>query len=1154
MREMSDTPRAVRRRSWVEAAGVTAIVAAVVWFYAYLATSHMAHPFKFNQGATDYYHHLVAGFMEGQLSMTISPDPELATLADPYDPLARVQIGHPGLADASYYKGRYYLYFGVAPAVAFFLPFRLLTGLHFPEALACALFCAGGYLASLALILGIRRRYFPDCPAGIVWLGTLMLGLGNFCVVMLTRAQFYEVPIASAYFFSCLGLWGLFRAMHGGLKQQLWLWGASAAFGLAVASRPHFVFACVVLAGMGLWRWCERRRAGAATWSPAMVADAFALMLPVALTLVGLFAYNYLRFDSPFEFGQRYQLGGSNVGRMKLLSWTVIPANLYYYFWAPAQFTRYFPFFDIIRDYPGTRPQIYYGIEDPFGLLPNMPCFWLTVLAPVMWWVHHRARRELGVLILFLGVVFATVCLFTLFFVSATNRDMVDFLPSLLLVAAIGLLMVSHRRDWARGWRWTMRAGLGLIVVYTAFFNVMAAFQHNDLFRRHQPAAFDRIGRWFNQPASWWERLAGYKYGPVELTVKLSHASLGTSEPLVVTGNGIRSDFVYLYYSGSQSIQVGFSHMGSSEVGILSQPIPLDYDIPHRIGVQAGSLYPPSSHSYFSRFSSADIEAAKHTLRVTVDGVPYVEATHSFYDASPGFISFGRNHVSGYAGREFKGQLLEVRRQPLAIAIRPFTGGSFVRMAFNLPSGQTGRREPLIATGEPGAGDLLFIAYEDDSHVRIGFQHAGSAAILSEPLEVQAGQIQRFEASLGSFYPSPQGAEQQQLSRALVAKLNDRLIWIEEMAFYPSAGKAPVIGLNSLNSDACAPAFSGKIVAVQPTTPMAMPQASRLFDFKTYWLESAEPGYGPLRLQVDFPRDQVGKFEPLLVTGPTVGQADYVWIQYVDANRTVIGYEHTSGGGPREVIPAELASPHVIELHVPSLYPPVTDAYFDGYSLLEVAAMKTHVRIKVDGVMRIDARVKAYESTPAQATPGENRLSTTFGQRFTGRIRRSERGTFASPPGFLEQNGPLEIVLTWPEVLPVGTREVLVATGTEAAADALLVSYEDATHMRLVMQDHQGIRRVSEPLAISAAKRQTLRVTWGGFNTAGSRQGSTVSTDEKSRLQRVRIRLDGTEVMAGEVDFMRVQPQGVWIGGAVPTGGAFSGLLHSVRRLAEDKP
>ncbi len=1150
MQETSAAPRSLRRRPWIEAAGVTAIVAAVIWLYGYLATSHMAHPFEFNRGATDYYHHLVAGFMKGQMSMTIQPDPELATLADPYDPLARVRLGHPGLADASYYKGSYYLYFGVAPALTLFLPFRLLTGLHFPEALACVLFCAGGYLASLALFLGIRRRFFPDCPAGVAWLGTLMLGLGNFCVVMLTRAQFYEVPIASAYFFSCLGLWGLFQALGGGMRQRRWLWLASTAFGLAVASRPHFVFACVVLGAMGFWRWRDRPFAR----PRAVMGDALALGLPVALTLAGLFIYNYRRFDSPFEFGQKYQLGGSNVGHMKLLGWEVIPANIYYYFWAPAQFGRYFPFFDGIKAYPGTLPKFYYGIEDPYGLLPNMPCFWLAFLAPVLWFAFHRSAREVGLLLLFFGGCFATICLFTLCFVSATNRYMVDFLPSLLLAAGIGLLMAGQPRNLPRRRAWGLRAGLAVIVGYTAFFNLMAAFQHNGLFRHHQPEGYDRIGRWFNQPAAWWERLAGYQHGPVELTVKLPRGSLGTTEPLVVTGTGARSDFVYLYYTGSESVQIGYAHMGGPEAGFLSQPIPVDYDIPHRIGVQAGSLYPPSSHPYFSGFSPAEVQAAKHTLKVTVDGVPYVKTDQPFHDSSPALISFGRNHVSDYGGREFKGQLLEVRRQPLPVPIRPFAGGAFVQMAFNLPSGHMGQREPLIATGRSGAGDLLFIAYEDESHIRLGFHHAGREAIISEPLAVQSGQIQLLEASLGSFYADPKGAAERELAQALVVKFNGRLIWAEEAAFYPSGGKAPAMGLNSWNSDACAPSFTGRIIAIQPAPPMPGLQTAMPFAFETYWLEDAGPGFGPLRLHVDFPRDQTGKFEPLLVTGPSVSQADYVWIQYVDAGRIVMGYEHTGGGGPREVIPVDFARPHVIELEVPSLYPPAADSYFSGRSLIATATAKTRARLKVDGVVRIEARVKAFESSPAQATPGANHLSSTFGQRFTGRILRTERGTFAPPPGFMEQGGPLEIVLTWPEPRPIGTSEVLLATGTEAAVDVLLVSYEDAGQVRLVIQDHQGNRRESGPLRIDAASRQILRVRWGGFDAAGARPEATAPDGGIPRVPTVRVELDGREVLTGAIDFVRANPQGVRIGGAAPAGGAFSGLIQSVRRLAADKP
>jgi hypothetical protein len=61
-----------------------------------------------------------------------SPAPEISALPDPYDSVAN---GPYRLHDASFYKGRYYLYFGPVPAVVLFLPFSLLGIGNITEAL-----------------------------------------------------------------------------------------------------------------------------------------------------------------------------------------------------------------------------------------------------------------------------------------------------------------------------------------------------------------------------------------------------------------------------------------------------------------------------------------------------------------------------------------------------------------------------------------------------------------------------------------------------------------------------------------------------------------------------------------------------------------------------------------------------------------------------------------------------------------------------------------------------------------------------------------------------------------------------------------------------------------------------------------------------------
>ncbi len=260
---------------------------------------------------------------------------------------------------------------------------------------------------------------------------------------MLARNSVWEVPIASAYFFSCLGFWLLFLGWNGNSRRWGRLLLASVAFGLAVGSRPHFVVAVVGFGGFWLWLWAARIRRSGRFESGLFLREALALFLPLALTGVGLLIYNYQRFGNALEFGIRYQLGGYSQLNLKLMSVKFIPINFYLEFLAPAQIERYFPFFQVIRGYPGIRPENWGGAEDPYGILTNMPFTWLALLAPIIWAVSFRSLRAVGAWLLVFGLGFCSVAFSVLCFGGACNRYMVDFLPMLLLVGAIGMLMAG---------------------------------------------------------------------------------------------------------------------------------------------------------------------------------------------------------------------------------------------------------------------------------------------------------------------------------------------------------------------------------------------------------------------------------------------------------------------------------------------------------------------------------------------------------------------------------------------------------------------------------------------------------------------------------------------------------------------------------------
>jgi hypothetical protein len=113
--------------------------------------------------AWHHYEYLAEGFARGHTYLSVDPDPELLALRDPYD--SNANTGHK-LWDASLYRGKYYLYFGPAPAVLM-MAWRMVTGHVPPQRLAVA---AGALadLAALALLLaGFRRKYFPMLSGSI---------------------------------------------------------------------------------------------------------------------------------------------------------------------------------------------------------------------------------------------------------------------------------------------------------------------------------------------------------------------------------------------------------------------------------------------------------------------------------------------------------------------------------------------------------------------------------------------------------------------------------------------------------------------------------------------------------------------------------------------------------------------------------------------------------------------------------------------------------------------------------------------------------------------------------------------------------------------------------------------------------------------------
>lgn len=420
--------------------------------------------------ANSYYNLLVRGFQSGQLNMKVDTPPELAKLIDPYNPDHIWNSSYwANKLDTSYYKGKFYLYFGVTPALALFWPYAILTGHYLSARCAVAIFFALGFLAIGWLLCDVRQRYFPKTSFGAFAPGIFILGL----VLCLTQSgSVYGLARVSGFTFVMLALMGTWYALHWSARGMGYLLLASLSYGLAIGSRPSLLFGAVILLVPALQTWFEEP--GAASRRRA-VAYFFSAVGPIILIGLGLMAYNDLRFGSPFEFGRRYQLTVDYESTIsKQFSPHYLWFNIRYYFLEPISANGHFPF---LQDFTLPSPPSGHAPESSEcgSLLWNYPFMALIFALPLVWRnTPLKAPPALSWFILALFLLFATGALVDCCFLTVSMNYALDFQPPLAVLAFIGFLGVDRFYANLPGRRRLIRFGWYMLLGYSLAFNLFA--------------------------------------------------------------------------------------------------------------------------------------------------------------------------------------------------------------------------------------------------------------------------------------------------------------------------------------------------------------------------------------------------------------------------------------------------------------------------------------------------------------------------------------------------------------------------------------------------------------------------------------------------------------------------------------------------------
>jgi hypothetical protein len=487
---------ALQRVPWkVVTLALSMLVVVCFAAYALWYTSNGRFPFFDRIG--NYYVTLGDAFAHGQLSLRELPDPRLIQLQDPYTMSQRKDI--PYLWDASYFQGKYYLYWGPVPALLY-AAIQAVTGVPPIDQLGILLAAIGLQVLTLLLLWRWRQRFFPRAPGFSIPLFVLVAGFNVPYLHLLGRPEIYETSILAGQFFLFLGVLAWQYADETGKRLYWALTGL--AWGLSIASRYNLAVSVMLLVAFALGRVIMRHNPKAVPWKTAL-----ALLAPMGLVGLTLAWYNFARFGNFFETGIHYQLT-VQVFQDRYFSPAYLPSNLYAYLAYPFHLTQTIPFFHtplfqkaLLPAWAPVPPGKLFD-EVLVGTMYSSPVLLLILLAIPLGWrgfVLWRARQNPHPpRWIYLAASFALVGLaqfaFLLVYYYTAMRFQADYYLPFLLATCFCVWATDERiREWPL-WRTLFWIAVILLALSSAVIAFFAGFDvPPQSFRLHNPDLYQAV-------------------------------------------------------------------------------------------------------------------------------------------------------------------------------------------------------------------------------------------------------------------------------------------------------------------------------------------------------------------------------------------------------------------------------------------------------------------------------------------------------------------------------------------------------------------------------------------------------------------------------------------------------------------------------------
>lgn len=450
------------------------------------------------KASTRYYTLLADAFGKGQLHVDVEPGAALLAANDPYSSESRPAFDD-DVWDLSLYKGKLYLYWGPLPALLL-APLQLFTHQPIADIYLVFFFICGLLIFNTLIILKLWRLLFSDIPARNVAASIFLIGLILPILWPLNIPDVYEAAIGAGQFFLIGGIYFAILALEKSIQTRF-LFLAGLFWTCSVGSRAINVLPILFLTTLTIF-WIWKKQPKPINWN-GIIRLAASLLTPLALGAILIGWYNWARFDSPLEFGLRYQITIYNLNRDMSLTFQpdYFPFNFRAYIFQPFEFISKFPFIQpvgvssLLKSLNITAPKLY-ASGRMTGILFYAP---VLLLAFLPFFSKNKAGNqthpELQKFILHLfGGSFLISFAAILFYFYGQMRFMADLISQVTLLAILGYWLVVRNSK-------TSKIGLhlaNLLIVITITVSILLAFSsETSRMEKLNPILMEKINSFF---------------------------------------------------------------------------------------------------------------------------------------------------------------------------------------------------------------------------------------------------------------------------------------------------------------------------------------------------------------------------------------------------------------------------------------------------------------------------------------------------------------------------------------------------------------------------------------------------------------------------------------------------------------------------------